>query len=74
MPNVCNASLRRCAALSDGEALPPGSKVVLTNAHVRSGVIALEPGCIKVLGGRVEALVEAWQVQRLYAGRLAVGG
>ena len=100
------------------EELPPGTKVLLTGAVVKTGVLLLEPKCIQVgwvdwvglammlqrrstfcdtpspppthtpspwahhhshmqvLGGQVQDLVEAWQVQRLYAGidRPAAGG
>ncbi|KXZ45405.1 hypothetical protein GPECTOR_55g311 [Gonium pectorale] len=50
------------------EELAPGTKVLLSNANVKDGVILLNPKCIKVLGGRVEALAAAWETQRRYGG------
>lgn len=48
------------------EDLPPGTKVCLTNASVKLGVVLLDAKCIQVLGGQVEELVEAWTFQRKF--------
>ncbi|EFJ49912.1 hypothetical protein VOLCADRAFT_89400 [Volvox carteri f. nagariensis] len=50
------------------ENLPPGTKVLLSNATVKNGVVLLNPKSIKVLGGRVDHLAEAWETQRRYGG------
>ncbi|GIL42082.1 hypothetical protein Vafri_128 [Volvox africanus] len=50
------------------EDLPPGTKVLLSNANVKNGMMMLNPKNIKVLGGRVEHLAEAWETQRRYGG------
>ncbi|KAI7838895.1 hypothetical protein COHA_007360 [Chlorella ohadii] len=50
------------------EQLCPGTKVRLHNVTVRLGVLLLEPKAIEVLGGRVEALAEGWEVQQKYGG------
>ncbi|GFR53170.1 hypothetical protein Agub_g15893, partial [Astrephomene gubernaculifera] len=50
------------------EELAPGTKVLLTNATVKNGIVLLNPKCIKVLGGRVEHLAAAWETQRRYGG------
>jgi tudor domain-containing protein 3 len=39
-------------------------QVVLDAAAVRCGVVLLEPKAIRVLGGRVDALAEAWETQK----------
>eukprot|EP00192_Tetraselmis_astigmatica_P019271 CAMPEP_0117683282 /NCGR_PEP_ID=MMETSP0804-20121206/20278_1 /TAXON_ID=1074897 /ORGANISM="Tetraselmis astigmatica, Strain CCMP880" /LENGTH=225 /DNA_ID=CAMNT_0005493787 /DNA_START=186 /DNA_END=859 /DNA_ORIENTATION=- len=50
-------------------ATAPGTKVVLKGkCQIRSGIILLESKNIDVLGGRVEALAEPWEVQRKYGG------
>jgi tudor domain-containing protein 3 len=38
--------------------------VLLEQAASRAGVLLLEPGSLRVLGGRVEALADAWDAQR----------
>ncbi|KAL3148086.1 hypothetical protein ABBQ38_014371 [Trebouxia sp. C0009 RCD-2024] len=48
------------------EELPPGTKVLLTNASVKLGVVLLDARNIQVLGGQVEELVEAWTFQRKF--------
>mmetsp|Transcript_23727 Transcript_23727/g.39026 ORF Transcript_23727/g.39026 Transcript_23727/m.39026 type:complete len:706 (+) Transcript_23727:167-2284(+) len=45
---------------------PPGTKVQLSKVPIRNGILLLEPSNTKVLGGRVQTLVENWeQVKRL---------
>eukprot|EP00240_Pyramimonas_obovata_P014112 CAMPEP_0118949916 /NCGR_PEP_ID=MMETSP1169-20130426/50465_1 /TAXON_ID=36882 /ORGANISM="Pyramimonas obovata, Strain CCMP722" /LENGTH=211 /DNA_ID=CAMNT_0006896645 /DNA_START=17 /DNA_END=648 /DNA_ORIENTATION=+ len=48
--------------------LPPGTKLLITDAHIQSGIIMLQEKMMKVLGGRVDALLEEWEVQRKYKG------
>lgn len=44
---------------------PPGTKVRLRGSLVlRSGFLLLEPQHLEVLGGRVEALVDKWEISR----------
>eukprot|EP00798_Chlamydomonas_sp_ICE-L_P001215 gene1215-32556_t len=57
---------RRIEGLQDS--LPPGTKLCLTGAQIRMGVVQMEPKNVKVLGGHVADLVEAWEVQRMYGG------
>lgn len=35
---------------------------------VHSGILLLEPKCIRVLGGHVQALYDAWEIDRKYSG------
>ncbi|CAK9192878.1 unnamed protein product [Sphagnum troendelagicum] len=52
--------------------IPPGTKVVLQGAvAVHSGIALLEPNSIRVEGGHVAALHEAWVMQKKYSGSLA---
>lgn len=44
--------------------VPPGSKVLLKNANIRSGYILLNPSCCIYLGGKVPTLYEKWEVSR----------
>eukprot|EP00397_Hematodinium_sp_SG-2012_P037038 GEMP01040074.1.p1 GENE.GEMP01040074.1~~GEMP01040074.1.p1 ORF type:complete len:371 (+),score=100.11 GEMP01040074.1:112-1224(+) len=54
---------RQCTALS--VSTPPGTKVVLgPDIQVKNGHILLEPSVIRVVGGHVEQLVNAWQVSQ----------
>ena len=47
-------------------------KVVLQGSiTVQSGIVLLDPGAIRVEGGHVAALHEAWVMQRKYAGALS---
>ncbi|KAK9902700.1 hypothetical protein WJX75_003222 [Coccomyxa subellipsoidea] len=48
------------------EELPPGTKVCISNASVKAGLLLLDSKSIKVLGGHVEELYEAWEFQRKY--------
>jgi len=48
--------------------LPPPPRPSSALPEVRSGIILLEPKTVEVLGGRVEALAEAWEMQRKYGG------
>lgn len=43
---------------------PPGSKVLLKNACLKSGYILLEPSCCTYLGGKVPTLYEKWELSR----------
>ncbi|KAL4796934.1 hypothetical protein BDV19DRAFT_67599 [Aspergillus venezuelensis] len=44
--------------------LPIGAKLLLHNATVARGMILLTPGSIEVLGGKIEAMNQAWKVGR----------
>lgn len=46
----------------------PGSKVLLHNIPIRTGIILLDPNCMQPLGGRVDDLADAWEVQEKYGG------
>lgn len=48
--------------------LVPGVKVLIRGVLIRVGVLLLEPKCIELVGGRVQALAEAWEVQQKYGG------
>lgn len=50
------------------KACVPGTKVCLRNVAVKSGILCLEPRSVEVLGGRVEALADAYEAQKKYAG------
>eukprot|EP00200_Dunaliella_tertiolecta_P009469 CAMPEP_0202374094 /NCGR_PEP_ID=MMETSP1127-20130417/4995_1 /ASSEMBLY_ACC=CAM_ASM_000462 /TAXON_ID=3047 /ORGANISM="Dunaliella tertiolecta, Strain CCMP1320" /LENGTH=402 /DNA_ID=CAMNT_0048971161 /DNA_START=1186 /DNA_END=2391 /DNA_ORIENTATION=+ len=63
--NAKAAEHKRIDALND--MLPPGTKIQIKGATVRMGVIMLEPKCVKVLGGRVDALAEAHEFAQRYA-------
>lgn len=41
-----------------------GCKIQLRNAIVARGVVLLEPGTTKILGGKIEALHKAWKENR----------
>eukprot|EP00775_Hariotina_reticulata_P013629 gene13629-13755_t len=57
---------KTCSQLTD--TLLPGSKVVLSQASVKCGVLLLEPKAITILGGREDSLAEAWETQKRYGG------
>jgi len=42
--------------------LPPGTKLLFTDAHIQSGIIMLQGKMVQVLGGRVGALAHEWEV------------
>lgn len=44
--------------------IPPGSKILLKNADIRSGYILLHPSCCTYLGGKVPTLYEKWEISR----------
>ncbi|EEH21914.1 hypothetical protein PABG_04125 [Paracoccidioides brasiliensis Pb03] len=44
--------------------LPIGAKMVVTNATVARGMLLLEPDCVDVLGGKIEALNRQWTLER----------
>jgi hypothetical protein len=44
--------------------LLPLLQVVLDAASVRCGVVLLEPKSLRLIGGRVDALAEAWETQK----------
>lgn len=44
-----------------GMGMTMGVKLVLRNCDVRRGVVMLEPGCVQILGGKIEALDKAWK-------------
>ena len=47
---------------------PPGTKVKLADSiPIANGFLRLEPGSLKILGGRVEALYEKWETIRKLA-------
>ena len=47
---------------------PPGTKVKLaTSIPVANGFLRLEPGSLKVLGGKVDALYEKWETSQQMA-------
>lgn len=41
-----------------------GAKLVLTDVSVARGVVMLEPKCVEVLGGKVEAWDRKWREER----------
>ena len=41
-----------------------GSKVLLQNATAARGLILLEPRCVKLLGGKIEAFHKVWKENR----------
>lgn len=43
---------------------PPGSKVLIKNAKLKSGYLHLQPNNCTFLGGRVPALFEKWEISR----------
>lgn len=47
-----------------GLGMSMGSKILLSNAIVARGVVLLEPGTMKILGGKIEALHKAWKENR----------
>jgi hypothetical protein len=47
---------------------PPGSKVRVTNAPVRNGILLLEPSRFSLEGGRVEELFQEWSTHQRVAG------
>ncbi|GMH33214.1 hypothetical protein BSKO_01048 [Bryopsis sp. KO-2023] len=55
---------KQVSSLSD--AMAPGTKIVLRNATVKAGVIILDTKSIQVLGGRVDDLAEAWEIERKF--------
>ncbi|KAF1839689.1 RecQ mediated genome instability protein Rmi1 [Decorospora gaudefroyi] len=54
--------LRGIDGLSTNMAM--GVKLVLRNVDVRRGVVMLEPGCVQVVGGKLDALDKAWKQGR----------
>ncbi|PYH93777.1 putative RecQ-mediated genome instability protein [Aspergillus ellipticus CBS 707.79] len=44
--------------------LPIGAKMVLRNATVARGMILLTPECVTLLGGKIEAMDQAWKAGR----------
>jgi tudor domain-containing protein 3 len=50
------------------EVVVPGSKVLLHHITIRTGIILLDPNCMTPLGGRVDDLADAWEVQEKYGG------
>ncbi|BDA51225.1 probable Tudor domain-containing protein 3 at N-terminal half [Coccomyxa sp. Obi] len=63
---TCKAVETRPLPNIDPESLAPGTKVCISNASVKAGLLLLDPKCLKVLGGRVAELQEAWEFQRKY--------
>eukprot|EP01117_Protostelium_nocturnum_P011159 TRINITY_DN4053_c0_g1_i4.p1 TRINITY_DN4053_c0_g1~~TRINITY_DN4053_c0_g1_i4.p1 ORF type:complete len:529 (-),score=195.76 TRINITY_DN4053_c0_g1_i4:202-1788(-) len=44
--------------------IPPGTKIEITDATVRRGMILLTPLNTKVIGGTVKEMIEAWQKRK----------
>lgn len=43
---------------------PPGAKILIRNAKISSSCILLNPKCCTLLGGRVPALWEKWELAK----------
>ncbi|KAJ7570630.1 hypothetical protein O6H91_01G129300 [Diphasiastrum complanatum] len=48
--------------------IPPGTKVRISDAAVHSGVLFLEENVVCVLGGHVQTLYDAWEIEHRYSG------
>lgn len=44
--------------------MPIGTKLVLRNSAVARGVVLLEPRCVEILGGKVDAWEKKWREER----------
>ncbi|KAJ9218909.1 hypothetical protein DTO027B5_976 [Paecilomyces variotii] len=58
--NVTAIELKPIDGIGIGK-LPIGAKMVLRNATVARGMVLLEPECVTLLGGKVEAADKAWK-------------
>ncbi|CAL8466403.1 g5939 [Coccomyxa elongata] len=63
---TCKAVETRPIQSIDPDSLAPGTKVCISNASVKAGLLLLDPKSLKVLGGKVAELQEAWEFQRKF--------